>query len=52
MKVIRVETVEEAMSILVDQPYDEKRKLYRNLYVYRGIPNADYKLLTGVQPSI
>ncbi len=49
MKVIRVETVEEAMSILVDQPYDEKKKLYRNLYVYRGIPNADYKLLTSLR---
>ena len=48
MKTIKVETVQEAMQLLVDQPYDEKRKIYRNLYVYRGIPNVDYKLLTSL----
>ena len=41
MKTIRIETVQKAMMILVDQPYDENRKIYRNLYVYRGLPNVD-----------
>ena len=49
MKIIRIETVQEAMSLLVDQPYDEERKIYRNLYVYRGLPNVEYKLLTSLR---
>ena len=49
MQVIRLETVQEAMSLLVDQPYDEGMKIYRNLYVYRGIPNVDFKLLTSLR---
>ena len=49
MKIIRIETVQEAMSLLVDQPYDEERKIYRNLYVYRGLPNVDYRLLTSLR---
>ena len=49
MKEIRFETVQEAMQILVDQPYDEARKIFRNLYVYRGLPNVDYKLLTSLR---
>ena len=49
MKTIRIENVQEAMSILVDLPYDEKRKIYRNLYVYRGLPNVDYKLITSLR---
>ena len=49
MKIIRIDTVQEAMSLLVDQPYDEERKIYRNLYVYRGLPNVDYRLLTSLR---
>ena len=49
MKEIRIETVQEAMQLLIDQPYDDSRKLYRNLYVYRGLPNADFKLLTSLR---
>ena len=49
MKEIRIETVQEAMQLLIDQPYDESRKIYRNLYVYRGLPNVDYKLLTSLR---
>ena len=49
MKTIRIENVQEAMSILVDLPYDEKREIYRNLYVYRGLPNVDYKLITSLR---
>ena len=48
MKVVKVETAREAMMLLIDQPYDESMKMYRNLYVYRGIPNVDYKLLTSL----
>ena len=29
MKIIRIETVQEAMSLLVDQPYDEERKIQK-----------------------
>ena len=49
MKVVRVETVQEAMELLIDQPYDEASKIYRNLYVYRGIPNIDFKLITSLR---
>lgn len=49
MKTIRIETARQAMQLLIDQPYDETRKIYRNLYVYRGISNADYKLLTSLR---
>ena len=49
MKVVRFETVEQAMTLLIDQPYDESRKLFRNLYVYRGIPNVEYKLITSLR---
>ena len=48
MKVIRLETVQDAMSILVDQPYNERLKMYRNLYVYRGLSNVNDKLLTSL----
>ena len=49
MKVIRLETVQDAMSILVDQPYNERLQMYRNLYVYRGLSNVNYKLLTSLR---
>lgn len=49
MREIKVETVQEAMALLIDQPYDKDTKIYRNLYVYRGLPNVDYKLLTSLR---
>ena len=49
MKEVRIETVQEAMQLLIDQPFDERRKIYRNLYVYRGLPNVDYKLITSLR---
>lgn len=48
MRETRVETVQEAMALLIDQPYDVDRKIYRNLYVYRGLPNVKYKLFTSL----
>lgn len=44
-----INDIEEVWEIIRDQPYDEKTKVHRGLYLYRGLPNADFELKTTLQ---
>lgn len=46
---VRVTDIKSMMELLTEQRYDETIKRYRSPYVYRGIPNVDFKLETSVQ---
>ena len=43
---VRVTDIKSMMELLTEQRYDETIKRYRSPYVYRGIPNVDFKLET------
>lgn len=46
---VKVNSIDEMMKLLTEQSYDETIKRYRSPYVYRGIPNIDFKLETSIQ---
>lgn len=46
---VRIESIDDIMKLLTEQNYDESIKRYRSPYVYRGIPNIDFKLQTSIQ---
>lgn len=50
IKTITISTMEELFEhLLSEQKYQEHIDRYRNEYLYRGIPDADYKLETSLQ---
>ena len=49
IKEMRITTVEELMPLLADQAYRPNLKRNRCNYVYRGMPNADYKMVTTLR---
>ncbi len=45
----KIDSIEEIMKLLTEQSYDESIKRFRSPYVYRGIPNIDFKLETSIK---
>lgn len=43
-----INNMDEVLAIIADQPQDENGR-YRGRYLYRGLPNAEYNLLTSLQ---
>lgn len=46
---VRIRTLEEVMPLLSDQPYRESIGRYRSSYVYRGMPDASFKMVTTLR---
>ena len=46
---IRITSVEELIPLLSDQRYRPELKRNRCNYVYRGMPNIDYKMTTSLR---
>lgn len=46
---IKINDINEMMKLLTEQSYDESIKRFRSPYVYRGIPNIDFKLETSIK---
>lgn len=46
----RIETMEEILKIVADQPCDENGR-YRGYYLYRGVPNVEYRMQTSLQTN-
>lgn len=46
---VRITTMEELGELLYDHPFDKKIGRNRDLYVYRGLPDVNYKLVTTLQ---
>ena len=44
----RIETMDEILDIISDQPCDSNGR-YRGYYLYRGLPDASFKLMTSLQ---
>lgn len=45
----RLNTVEEVLKELLTQDYEEDKKRYRSDYMYRGLPNSKFKLVTSLE---
>lgn len=48
IKEIRIETLEELMPLLSEQPYRSDLDRYRSSYLYRGMPDASFKMETSL----
>lgn len=46
---VRITKIEEIMALLTEQEYDAEIKRHRSKFVYRGIPNVDFKLETSIK---
>lgn len=44
-----VTTIEQVLEIISDQPLDSRNGRHRGYYLYRGLPNSDFKLATSLQ---
>ena len=44
-----IDNIQGIYDIMSEQPYHEDIKRYRSTFVYRGVPDASYKLLTTLQ---
>ena len=45
----RIDTLEELIPLLADQPFREDLDRHRSLYVYRGMSNTDFKMVTSLR---
>ena len=45
---VRVETLEDLMPLLSEQEYRPEIKRNRSGYLYRGMPNSGYKMVTSL----
>ncbi|MBQ7446173.1 MAG: FRG domain-containing protein [Clostridia bacterium] len=48
IKVVRITKVEELMMLIGEQNYREDIGRHRSMYVYRGVPDADYRMTTSL----
>lgn len=46
---VRISSVEELIPLLSDQPYRPDLERNRSLYVYRGMANADFRMVTSLR---
>jgi len=46
---VKITQIEQVMELLTEQQYEASIKRYRSNYVYRGIPNVDFKLETSIK---
>ncbi len=49
MKTIYINTLEQVAELFFEQVYYEKEERYRSPFLYRGMPNAKFKLMTSLQ---
>ncbi len=47
--VVIIDTIEKLNNLIYDHPFDKSISRYRDLYVYRGVPDANYSLVTSLQ---
>ena len=49
IKIIHLHTLEEVSKLFLEQVYYEKEERYRSAFLYRGMPNAKFKLMTSLE---
>ena len=49
INIIEINTIEEIFNIISNQDFDEKINRHRSKFLYRGLPNENYKLRTSLQ---
>ena len=49
IKTIRISTLEELSALFFEQYYYEKEERYRSPFLYRGMPNAKFTLMTSLE---
>lgn len=49
IEIKEVKTLEQVAEIIMDQKYEPNIKRYRSAYLYRGMPDKDFKLLTSLE---
>ena len=47
--VTKINTVDELLSLFFEQNYDDKIERYRSSFLYRGLPNESYSLVTSLK---
>ena len=49
LKTVKIQTLEEISEIIFDQAYDSDLQRNRSPFLYRGLPNKNFRLATGLQ---
>ena len=44
-----ISTIEQVLGLIADPPFDSRNGRHRGYFLYRGLPNSDYKLATSLQ---
>lgn len=46
---VKIETLEDVSKLIFEQFYDDEQERYRSPFLYRGMPNAKFALMTSLQ---
>lgn len=49
IKTVTIRTLEEVMELFTEQVYYEKEERYRSAFLYRGMPNSKFQLITSLE---
>lgn len=49
VKIERITRIESVLELIADQQYDKSINRYRSSFLYRGLPNVDYQLVTSLR---
>lgn len=49
IKIVEIDTLEGLFPLLSEQNYDERIDRNRSIYLYRGLPDAEYGLITSIR---
>ena len=49
IKIKKIATLDEIVELIKEQKYDNSLDRYRSSYLYRGMPNSSFELITGLQ---
>ena len=48
-KEIHISRLDDILQMIADQRYDERNNRHRGYYLYRGLPNKEFNLMTSLQ---
>ena len=49
IQTIKITKIDEVLNLMIEQKHDPAIQRYRSSFLYRGLPNVDYKLETSLK---
>lgn len=47
INIVKIDSLEDLYTLFIDQTYDAEIERYRSKYLYRGLSNEEYSLVTS-----